>query len=37
MRLIDEWGRFDQSIVVAAIAVSGAVVSAFVAVEWGTL
>jgi len=33
MRLIDEWGRFDQSIVDAAIAVSGAVVSALVAVR----
>src|SRR6218665_3305328 len=28
MRLIDEWGRFDQSIVDTAIAASGAVVSA---------
>src|SRR6218665_3549509 len=37
MRLIDEWGRFDQSIVDAAIAASGAVVSALVAVERGTL
>jgi len=26
MRLIDDWGRFDQSIVDAAIATSGAVV-----------
>ena len=37
MRLIDEWGRFDQAIVDAAIAASGAVVSALVAVERGTL
>src|SRR6218665_1252451 len=37
MRLIDEWGRFDQSIVDAAIAASGAVVSALVFAERGTL
>src|SRR6218665_302412 len=37
MRLIDEWGRFDQSIVDAAIAASGAVVSALVFVERSTL
>src|SRR6218665_2232396 len=37
MRLIDEWERFDQSIVDAAIAASGAVVSALVSVERGTL
>ena len=38
MRLIGEWGRFDQSIVDAAIADSGAVVSALdVSVERGTL
>ena len=37
MRVIDEWGSFDQSIVDAAIAASGAVVSALVAVERGTL
>ena len=37
MRLIDEWGRFDQSIVDAAIAARGAVVSALVFVERGTL
>jgi len=37
MRLIDGWGRFDQSIVDAAIAASGAVVSAIVSVERGTL
>ena len=37
MRLIDEWGRFDQSIVDAAIATSGAVVSALVFVERRTL
>ena len=37
MRLIDEWGHFDQSIVGAAIAASGAVVSARVSVERGTL
>jgi len=37
MHLIDEWGRFDQSIVDAAIATSGAVVSALdVSVERGT-
>src|SRR6218665_3612727 len=37
MRLIDEWGRFDQLIVDAAIAANGAVVSALVSVERGTL
>ena len=37
MRLSDEWGRFNQSIVGAAIAASGAVVSALVFVERGTL
>ena len=37
MHLIDKWGRFDQSIVDAAIAASGAVVSALVFVERGTL
>jgi len=37
MCLIDEWGRYDQSIVDAAIASSGAVVSALVAMERGTL
>jgi len=37
MCLIDEWGRFDQSIVGAAIASSGAVISALVAMERGTL
>ena len=37
MRLIDEWGRFDQSIVDSVIAASDAVVSALVAVERGTL
>src|SRR6218665_1061450 len=37
MRLIDEWERFDQSIVDAAIAASGAVVSALVFVERSTL
>jgi len=37
MRLIDEWGRFDQSIVDAAIAASSAVVSALVFVEQATL
>ena len=37
MRLIDEWGCFDQSIMDTAIAASGAVVSALVAVERGTL
>ena len=38
MRLIDGWGRFDQSIVDAAIAASGAVVSALdVSVERSTL
>ena len=38
MRLIDERGRFDQSIVDAAIAASGAVVSALdVSVEQSTL
>ena len=36
LRLIDEWGRFDQSIVDAAIAASGTVISALVAVERGT-
>ena len=33
MRLIDDWGRFDQSIVDAAIAASGVVVSALLSVE----
>src|SRR6218665_472659 len=37
MRVIDEWGRFDQSIVDAATAASGAVVSALVSEELGTL
>ena len=37
MRLIDEWRRFDQSIMVAAITASGAVTSALVSVERGTL
>src|SRR6218665_2560373 len=37
MRLNDERGRFDQSIVDAAIAASGAVVSELVSVERGTL
>src|SRR6218665_1979618 len=37
MRLIDERGRFDQSIVDAAIAASGAVISALVFVEQATL
>src|SRR6218665_2851584 len=37
MRLIDKWGRFDQLIVDAAIAASGAVVSALVFVERDTL
>src|SRR6218665_2173205 len=37
MRVIDEWGLFDQSIVDAATAASGAVVSALVSEEWGTL
>ena len=37
MRLIDEWGRFDQSIVDAGIAASGAVVSVLVSVQRGTL
>jgi len=37
MRLIDEWRRFDQSIVDVAIAASGAVVSALVFVKRGTL
>jgi len=37
MRLIDEWGHFDQSIVDAGIAASGAVVSVLVSVERGTL
>jgi len=37
MCLIDQWGRFDQSIVDAAIVASGAVVSALVFVELGTL
>ena len=37
MRLIDEWGRFDQTIVDAAIAASGAGVSVLVSEEWGTL
>ena len=37
MCLVDEWRRFDQSIVDAAIASSGAVVSALEAMERGTL
>jgi len=37
MRVIDEWGRFDQSIVNSATAASGAVISALVPEEWGTL
>jgi len=37
MCLIDEWGRFDQSIEDAAIASSGAVFSALVAMDRGTL
>src|SRR6218665_1647588 len=37
MRVIDEWGRFDQSIVNSATAASGAVVSALVPEEWGKL
>ena len=37
MCLIDEWGRFDRSIVDAAIAASGAVVLALVSAERGTL
>ena len=37
MRHIDEWERFDQSIVDVATAASGAVVSALVSVERGTL
>ena len=37
LRLIDEWGRFDQSIVDAAIAASGVVVSVLVSVGRGTL
>src|SRR6218665_2667416 len=37
MCLIDGWGCFDQSIVDAAIASSGAIFSALVAMEWGTL
>src|SRR6218665_3832079 len=37
MRLNDERGRFDQSILDAAIAASGAVVSALVSVERDTL
>ena len=37
MRVIDEWGLFDLSIVDAATAASGAVVSALVSEEWGTL
>ena len=37
MCLIDEWGRFDQSIVDAALTSSGAVVSALVTMERGTL
>ena len=36
MRLIDEWGRFEQSIVDAANAASGAVVAALVSMERGT-
>ena len=37
MHLIEKWVRLDQSIVDAAIAASGAVVSALVFVELGTL
>jgi len=37
MCVIDEWGRFDQSIVDAATAASGAVVSALVSEKWSTL
>src|SRR6218665_1897409 len=37
MRVIDEWGRFDLSIVDSATAANGAVVSALVYEEWGTL
>src|SRR6218665_1021436 len=37
MSMIDEWGRFDQSIVDAATSASGAVVSALVSEEWDTL
>ena len=37
MRVIDDWGHIDQSIVDAATAASGAVVSALVSKEWGTL
>ena len=37
MRLIDEWGRFNQSIVDAAIPASGAVISVLVSVERDTL
>ena len=37
MCLIDEWRRFDESIVDATIASSDAVVSALVAMERGTL
>src|SRR6218665_561410 len=36
MRVINEWERFDQSIVDAATAASGAVVSALVSEKWGT-
>ena len=37
IRLIDEWGRFDQSIVDAAIAACCVAVSALVSMERGTL
>ena len=37
MCLFDEWRSFDQSIVDAAIASSGAVVSALMPMERGTL
>jgi len=37
MCLIDEWGLLDQSIVDAAIASSGAAVSALVVMDRGTL
>ena len=37
MRLIDEWGRFDQLIVYAVITASGAFVSALLSLEQGTL
>ena len=37
LEMIDEWGRFDQSIVYAAIAASGAVVLVIVSVERDTV